>query len=120
MKGFAWVSGKVNPADWCTKPRSVEDLVVGGFYEAGPEFLREEEDCWPIKLTYKKDNFEGMIIVMRPIYCNIAQIVMTDFITRLVIRSSSWKRMICVLAWMLQGSHLPSLQIEICFCCSFM
>ena len=27
LKGWAWVSGPENPADWCTKPRTVKELA---------------------------------------------------------------------------------------------
>ena len=51
--GVAWVSTDLNPADWCTKPRKVEDLE-SGFWQDGPDFLRDEENSWPIRHTYKK------------------------------------------------------------------
>ena len=50
---FAWVSTELNPADWCTKPREVEDLVEGGLWERGSGFLREKESSWPIRHAYK-------------------------------------------------------------------
>ena len=37
--------------------------------EAGPEFLCEEEELWPIKFTYKKEYFEDMVKVPKPVYC---------------------------------------------------
>ena len=39
---WAWVPGDVNPADWCTKPRTVGDLV-GTFWMKGPVFLTLDE-----------------------------------------------------------------------------
>ena len=104
LVGFAWVPGKLNPADWCTKPRRVDELQEGGFWEVGPDFLRDEEENWPIKLTYKTDDFEGELKVRKQIFCAhaVAQIRMTDFIPRLVLRCSSWNKMIRVLAWMLR------------------
>ena len=43
--------------------------------------------------------------VRKPVYCANAeaQIRMTDFITRLVVRCSSWNNMIRILAWMLRA-----------------
>ena len=56
---FAWVSGDINPADWCTKPHSPKYLLYGGFWESGPEFRSQEETSWPIKQTYRTDRLEG-------------------------------------------------------------
>ena len=41
--------------------------------------------------------------VRKPVYYAEAQIRMTDFITRLVVRCSSWNNMIRILAWMLRA-----------------
>ena len=57
LQGFAWVSTRDNPADWCTKPCEVKDAVEGGFWEQGAVFLLTEESSWPIKSTFKIDNF---------------------------------------------------------------
>ena len=51
LVGFAWVSGENNPADWCTKPRSVKDLM-SPFWQQGPVFLTLDVTDWPIKYTY--------------------------------------------------------------------
>ena len=39
LLGVFWVPGEVNPADWCTKPRRVEDLL-SSFWQCGPEFMK--------------------------------------------------------------------------------
>ena len=39
LVGWAWVSGSDNPADWCTKPRRVDDIHNSSFWVKGPEFL---------------------------------------------------------------------------------
>ena len=101
LKGFAWVAGPNNPADWCTKPHRVEDLLKP-FWPSGPEFIYEDESLWPIKFTYKKDDFEGMLRVHTNVYYAFAQIVSNDFITRLIIRCSSWKRIYRTFGWMLR------------------
>ena len=104
LKNFGWVAGVNNPSDWATKPRRVDELKVGGFWEAGPSFLREEESNWPIKFTFKKDDFEGEVQVRKPVFSAYAeaQIRLTDFITRLISRCSKWNKMIRVLAWMIR------------------
>ena len=109
LVNWAWVSTHDNPADWCTKPREVKDLLVGGFYESGPEFLRLPEEEWPIKLTYKKEGLEGEVLVKRVFVVSVAVKHVEAYLKSLVTRSSSWKRMIRVLAWMIRA---PKLQIE--------
>ena len=42
LKGFAWVASTNNPADWCTKPLRLEDLVLP-FWPSGPPFLYENK-----------------------------------------------------------------------------
>ena len=101
LKGFAWVAGPNNPADWCTKPRRVENLLLP-FWPSGPPFIYENECDWPIKFTYKKDDFEGMLRVHTHVYYAFAQIASNDFITRLVIRCSSWKKIYRTFGWMLR------------------
>jgi hypothetical protein len=101
LKGFAWVAGPNNPADWCTKPRRVENLLLP-FWPSGPPFIYENECDWPIKFTYKKDDFEGMQRVHTHVYYAFAQIASNDFITRLVIRCSSWKKIYRTFGWMLR------------------
>ena len=62
LEGWAWVSGEINPADACTKPRSVEK-ISDGFWEDGPEFLRLPEEDWQIKFTYKTERLEGEVTI---------------------------------------------------------
>ena len=100
LKGWAWVAGKDNPADWATKPRQVEDLLTGRFWPEGAGFMLLEEDCWPIILSYKKDDLEGMVKIPKPVFCAFAQVISNGYLARLVIRCSSWKRMVRLLAWM--------------------
>ena len=85
----------------CTKPRKVEDLLPGGFWEAGPKFLLTEESSWPIKLTYKKD-LEGEVAVSKKAYSIQVASYAKDILTRLVERISTWKRIVRVVAWVLQ------------------
>ena len=63
LEGWAWVSGELNPADWCTKPRPVEKIKQGGFWEEGPDFLCQEEANWPIKFSYKTERLDGEVTV---------------------------------------------------------
>ena len=101
LVGWAWVSSENNPADYCTKPCTVRDLVVGGFWERGPDFLLKDESKWPIRFSYKKDNLEGELQIPKQAHCGlINQVINLNFIDRLVERCSSWKKMTRVLAWM--------------------
>ena len=102
LEGWAWVAGSDNPSDWCTKPRSVEEVRGNRFWVDGPDFLQQHESTWPIKLTYKKDNLEGELNVPRSVKCLHVQVHHQDFLGRLVNRSSSWTKAVRVLAWMLR------------------
>ena len=102
LKGFAWVAGDDNPADLCTKPRCIEDLQEGGFWEGGPSFLREDESKWPIKLTYRKNDLEGMLNP-KPVICSHVQLASFDYIGRLLSRSSSWRKTSRVMSWMIRS-----------------
>ena len=53
LKDWAWIEGEDNPADWVTKPRKVQDLAKGGFWQCGPRFLTTEFESWPIKLFFR-------------------------------------------------------------------
>ena len=98
LQGFSWVSTKDNPTDWCTKPRELKDAAQGGFCEPGVGFLLTEESSWPIKLTFKRDNFEGEEIRVKRVNCLHAQAGHPNFLPTLVNHSSSWTRMLRVLA----------------------
>ena len=102
MTGWAWVAGSNNPADWCTKPRSVAEVHHSSFWVEGPEFLKLDESLWPLKFTYKKDNFEGELRINRSVKCLHVQVHHPDFLGRLVHRSSSWKKVVRVFAWILR------------------
>lgn len=102
LVGWAWVAGQDNPADWCTKPRSVDDIKKSSFWNDGPVFFNGDIASWPLKFSYKKDNFEGQLQVPRSVKCLHAQVNHSDFLGRLVHRSSSWTKSIRVLAWILR------------------
>ena len=102
LVGFAWVAGSDNPSDWCTKPRSVQEVRDNKFWRNGPEFLRLPETDWPIKFTYKKDSLEGELRVPKHVTCFQVQVQHDDFLNRLIHRSSSWSKAVRVLAWILR------------------
>ena len=58
LAGWGWIPGKLNPADYCTKPRKPEDLGEGSMWQEGPEFLRTPVEEWPVVETFKKLNKE--------------------------------------------------------------
>ena len=102
LVGFAWVSGKNNPSDWCTKPRPVKDLALGGFWQIGPQFLLLPEKDWPIKLDYRTDRLEGEMIVGKQCHVAVVNVAHDDLIGRITNRISSWKKMCRVLGWILR------------------
>ena len=98
---WAWVSGALNPADWCTKPRSVEKVSHDSFWKDGPEFLREDESSWPIKFTFKTDQLEGEVTVVKKQNA-FFQSCSLDIIGHLIDRCSVWRRIIRVFSWILR------------------
>ena len=102
LVGWAWVAGTDNPADWCTKPRPVKDLVPGGFWQTGPQFLMLDESEWPIKWTYRTDRLEGELVLGKQCHVAVVNVAHPDLIGRIVHRCSSWKKMCRVLAWILR------------------
>ena len=99
LLGWAWVAGEFNPADWCTKPRSVEDLM-SNFFFCGPAFLKQDVSCWPIKVSYKKDGLEGELKISKGVYA-VNVDLSTHVVSRVLNRSSSWKKAVKVMAWIL-------------------
>ena len=62
LHNWSWVEGENNPADWSTKPRSVDELRSDGFWQRGPTFLTEEFEKWPVKLDFKTERLEGELV----------------------------------------------------------
>ena len=62
LDNWGWIEGQLNPADWATKPRSVSDLVKGGFWQKGPQFLQEDFSKWPIRMDFNTERLEGEIV----------------------------------------------------------
>ena len=100
LLNWAWISGQLNPADWCTKPRSAEKISES-FWTDGPAFLRQDEDSWPIKRTFKTEHLEGEMVIGRKLSV-FFQSVLIDILGRLLDRSSRWKRLVRVLSWILR------------------
>ena len=99
---LAWVAGTENPSDWCTKPRSVKELSESRFWSEGPQFLKQDESTWPIMFTYKSTELEGELKIPRSVKCLHAQIQHSEFLNRLVHRTSSWRRAVRILSWILR------------------
>ena len=59
LEGWAWVSGKDNPADWCTKPRSVKEMKGIEFWKNGPDFLLLGEEDWPMNSHTRSKSWKG-------------------------------------------------------------
>ena len=105
LVGFAWVSTHNNPADWCTKPHSVDD-IQGPFWTGGADFFKQDVSEWPLKFSYKKDDFEGQLPIPKSVRCLLVQTLHNDFLGRLVHRSSSWTKCVRVLAWILRFTDI--------------
>ena len=112
LLGWFWVTGEINPADWCTKPRPVADLV-SDFWLSGPQFLSLDVSQWPVKSTYKSDGLDGEIEVPRRVNVVIASGLST-ILTRVVLRYSSFEKVIRILARMSRlGNRMSSEQVEL-------
>ena len=98
--GWAWVAGKDNPADWCTKPRPVRDLL-NGFWVNGTEFLAKHESEWPIKFTYKKDGLEGELQIPKAVY-TVGIDILGNLLNWLFERYSSLEKIVRVFARILR------------------
>ena len=102
LKNWAWIAGKENPADMCTKPRPVQDLKPGGDWQVGPQFLQLEVSEWPIKLTYRTDKLDGEIVIGKSCHVSVVNVAHPDLLGLIVNRCGSWKRSKRVLAWIMR------------------
>ena len=41
---WGWVPGRDNPADWCTKPRTPQEILGNDIFLSGPAFLKTKEE----------------------------------------------------------------------------
>ena len=111
LLGWAWLPGDLNPADWCTKTRKVEELS-SSFWLCGPQFLLLDEKEWPIKFTYKKERLEGELPIPKPVFVAMATKV-SDVFDCLLARCSSWKKVVRVLARMLRWREKGAAHFEL-------
>ena len=102
MKGWAWVAGEVNPADWCTKPRQTNELR-SDFWIHGPDFLTQDVSCWPVKYSYKKEGLEGELKIS-PVAFAVTAVnnFISKLINRLIERYSSLEKIFRVFARILR------------------
>ena len=104
LAGWAWVPGCHNPADWCTKPRVAKDIYEKEFFHVGPPFLKEKEEDWPIKLSYRTDKLDGEIGNKKQAVCSYVGVTFANFISHIFVCISSWIRIVRVFAWILRLS----------------
>ena len=50
LDSWGWVAGENNPADWCTKSRTVNEDKDSVFSWEGPGFVRNKESSWSYNL----------------------------------------------------------------------
>ena len=64
-ENWYWTESKNNIADWITRGRKPQEIGQESIWQAGPKFLIQPENKWPIKqLTYKKELPERIKMVM--------------------------------------------------------
>ena len=79
----------------------MKDLKASRFWDEGPKFLLQDEENWPIKFSYKTEKLQDES-VKEDVNVILTQDPETDVVNILALRSSSWKRVIRVTAWMLR------------------
>ena len=101
LMNWAWVSGCENPADWCTKPRTCQDITESDFFHSGPPFIRTKEEDWPIKFSFSNDKLEGEIDRKRVVSA-YASSTFSNIVSRLYTNCSMWVRIVRAMAWLLR------------------
>ena len=104
LKGWAWIKGEDNPADWCTKPRTVEEIIGSKFWWQGPGFLRTDESTWHIKHTFRTEGLDGQKVVKAATCAHVQKLELSIYalLQGLVCRIGLWKKQCRVLAWILR------------------
>ena len=41
----------------------MKKISEDNFWENGPDFLRQDEELWPIKFSYKTERLEGEVVI---------------------------------------------------------
>ena len=94
LVAWAWSPGRENPADWCTKARTPQDLMNNDQFLTGPSFLLTKEEDWPIKYTFRTDKLEGESGSVKQVVCGYISSSFPDVVNILVVNCSSWVRVI--------------------------
>jgi hypothetical protein len=100
---WRYVDTKRNPADDASRGQRADELIANSRWFNGPDFLKENEDKWPINPTLIA-NVDSLEVRREPkIYasCIPAQ-NQSDVITRLFIRRSKWHELKRDIAWLLR------------------
>ena len=112
LKDSARIEGEDNPADWVTKPRKVQYLAKGGFWQCGPRFLMTEFKSWPIKLSFRTDKLEGELVPKEVMSSTLATVVQDDDLAGVLERCRSLEKCHRVLAYILKWKNLNTLSKE--------
>ena len=106
LKNWSWVESNDNPADWATKPRTVSELKIGGFWQSGPSFLATDFDRWPVKLDFKMERLDGELLPKNVhVVCLVSE-DLSEVLDRLLQNTSNTKRSFNVVARMLKWKSL--------------
>ena len=102
LVAWGWIPGSDNPADWCTKPRTPREIKDNNTFLTGPLFLREKEEDWPVKFTFRTDKLEGELGDCKEVVCGYVSSTFTDIIGILAVKCSSWVRVTRSVAWLMR------------------
>ncbi len=97
---WRYVSSEDNPADDASKGLKLDEMVKGGRWLNGPDFLWKDESCWPAKVVHKPmDDDDPALRKGNLIYVTSAS---ESPLESLVKRYSSWWKLKRAVAWLLR------------------
>ena len=102
LLAWGWIPGRDNPADWCTKARTPQEIRDNDIFLSGPAFLRTKEEDWPVKFTFRTDKLEGEVVDFKNVVCGYISSTLPDVVGTLSVRCSSWVRVVRTVAWLLR------------------
>ena len=57
MEEWAWLAGKDNIADWCTRGKSLDEILEDSNWQKGPDFMRHPVSEWPISRNTNVEDY---------------------------------------------------------------
>ena len=104
---WRYVDTKSNPADLASRGCNMSDFLESQHWIMGPDFLRKSEAEWPqMPEDVRLGNLSGDPEVKQPSpVCAATVEVQNDFLDELTSRTSSWTRLVRVMAYIRRFIH---------------